>query len=97
MTDALSHRRTGLSIDQQLALHTAAVRLGENGKPVVVPGKEGVGLQPEESIELRLMAKTPGLDRAGRLDRHHDVLEARLGDGHALGAGGRKGHRLQPF
>src|SRR5437763_4285644 len=24
-----------------------------------------IGLQPEESIELRLMAKTPGLDRAG--------------------------------
>jgi arsenate reductase (thioredoxin) len=29
MTDALSYQRAGLSIDQQLALHTAAVRLGE--------------------------------------------------------------------
>jgi len=29
------------------------------------PNKLIIGLQPEESIELRLMAKTPGLDRAG--------------------------------
>ena len=30
------------------------------------PNKLIIGLQPEESIELRLMSKTPGLDRAGR-------------------------------
>jgi glucose-6-phosphate 1-dehydrogenase len=29
------------------------------------PNKLIIGLQPEESIELRLMAKTPGLDRSG--------------------------------
>ena len=29
------------------------------------PNKLIIGLQPEESIELRLMAKTPGLDRQG--------------------------------
>ena len=29
------------------------------------PNKLIIGLQPEESIELRLMAKTPGLDREG--------------------------------
>jgi len=29
------------------------------------PNKLIIGLQPEESIELRLMSKTPGLDRAG--------------------------------
>src|SRR5205085_3132213 len=29
------------------------------------PNKLIIGLQPEESIELRLMAKTPGLDRGG--------------------------------
>ena len=29
------------------------------------PNKLIIGLQPEESIELRLMAKTPGLDRRG--------------------------------
>jgi glucose-6-phosphate 1-dehydrogenase len=29
------------------------------------PNKLIIGLQPEESIELRLMAKTPGLDRDG--------------------------------
>jgi glucose-6-phosphate 1-dehydrogenase len=29
------------------------------------PNKLVIGLQPEESIELRLMAKTPGLDRQG--------------------------------
>jgi glucose-6-phosphate 1-dehydrogenase len=29
------------------------------------PNKLIIGLQPEESIELRLMAKTPGLDRKG--------------------------------
>ena len=30
-----------------------------------LPNKLIIGLQPEESIELRLMAKTPGLDREG--------------------------------
>jgi glucose-6-phosphate 1-dehydrogenase len=29
------------------------------------PNKLIIGLQPEESIELRLMSKTPGLDRQG--------------------------------
>src|SRR4029079_11997697 len=29
------------------------------------PNKLIIGLQPEEGIELRLMAKTPGLDRGG--------------------------------
>jgi protein-tyrosine-phosphatase len=41
MTDALSYQRAGLSIDQQLALHTAAVRLGE----------EFTGLYGTETIE----------------------------------------------
>jgi arsenate reductase (thioredoxin) len=41
MTDALSYRPAGLSIDQQLALHTAAVRLGE----------EFTGLYGTETIE----------------------------------------------
>jgi arsenate reductase len=29
MTEAVSHQRSGLSVDQQLALHTAAIRLSE--------------------------------------------------------------------
>jgi arsenate reductase len=41
MTDALSYHRTSLSVDQQLALHTAAVRLGE----------EFTGLYGTETIE----------------------------------------------
>jgi protein-tyrosine-phosphatase len=41
MTDALSYQHAGLSIDQQLALHTAAVRLGE----------EFTGLYGTETIE----------------------------------------------
>jgi glucose-6-phosphate 1-dehydrogenase len=32
---------------------------------VTKPNKLIIGLQPEESIELRLMSKTPGLDRQG--------------------------------
>jgi arsenate reductase len=41
MTDAPSYQRTGLSVDQQLAVHTAAVRLGE----------EFTGLYGTETIE----------------------------------------------
>lgn len=41
MTEAISHQRAGLSVDQQLALHTAAVNLGE----------EFAGLYGTETIE----------------------------------------------
>src|SRR5207302_577295 len=37
----------------------------EDAEATTRPNKLIIGLQPEESIELRLMAKTPGLDRGG--------------------------------
>ncbi len=51
----------------------ATVRI-ENGKPVVIPGKEGVGLQPEEMAEKLL----PVIDKTG--DERKITIDAKVVD-----------------
>jgi len=57
----MAERQTGIFIQFKDVPYSIFASRGATTRP----NKLIIGLQPEESIELRLMAKTPGLDRQG--------------------------------